>query len=81
MSQYYPFANPTDYTASFAVTASTAETASYFDYVLTASVAINGISGSIGLRGNPDICYITVDQYYKLLFTSSLTEVCEFPER
>jgi len=81
MSNFYPFADTSDYTASFAITASNAITASYFDYVLTSSVAIDGISGSIGLRGNPDICYITVDQYYKLLLTSSLVEVCEFPER
>lgn len=77
----YPFASGSDYTASFATSASYAITASYLDYVTTASNAIAGISGSKGLRGNPDICFITVDQYFKLLFTSSLQEVCYYPDR
>lgn len=80
-TRFYPFLSGSEYTASFAVTASSAISASYWDYAITASNTINGISGSAGLRGSPDICYITTEQYFKLLFTSSLQEVCTFPDR
>lgn len=77
----YPFTSGSEYTASYAITSSFATSASYWDYVFTASSAISGVSGSKGLRGNPDICFITVDQYFRMLFTSSLQEVCYFPDR
>lgn len=80
-TRFYPFLSGSEYTASYAITSSQAISASYWDYANTSSVSISGISGSIGLRGNPDRCFITVDQYFKLLFTSSLQEVCTFPIR
>lgn len=72
----YPFTSGSEYTASYAISSSYATSASYWDYVYTSSYAIAGISGSKGYRGNPDICFITAQQYFQLLHTSSLQEVC-----
>jgi hypothetical protein len=80
-TRFYPFLSGSEFTASFAVTASSAVSASYWDFANTSSFAIAGISGSAGLRGNPDVCLITAEQYFKLLFTSSIQEVCTFPDR
>lgn len=80
-NRIYPFASGSDYTASFATTSSYAISASYWDTVYTASNAIDGISGSIGLRGNPDICFISASQYFEMLLNPNLQEVCVFPDR
>ena len=80
-TRFYPFLSGSEYTASFAITSSQATSASYWDYSITSSNSVLGVSGSKGLRGNPDRCFITVDQYFRLLFTSSLQEVCTFPIR
>lgn len=77
----YPFASGSDYIAAHAITSSLAISGSYWDYVFTSSNSISGVSGSKGLRGNPDICLITADQYFRLLHTSSLQELCNFPDR
>lgn len=80
-TRFYPFLSGSEYTASYALTSSFASNARYWNYANTASNSIDGVSGSIGLRGNPDICFITADQYFRLLFTASLQEVCTFPDR
>lgn len=77
----YPFTSGSDYIAAHAITSSLARSGSYWDYVFTSSNSIGGVSGSKGLRGNPDICLISVNQYFQLLYTSSLQEVCTFPDR
>lgn len=80
-SVFYPYASGSLYTASFAATSSYAVSASYRAYVTTASFAITGSKGPVGFRGSPDICLITTEQYLKLVATSSLREVCNFPPR
>lgn len=77
----YPFVTGSQVTASFATTSSFAISASYIDYAPTASYAIDGVSGSMGYRGTPDVCLITAEQYFQLLYTSSLQEVCVYPDR
>lgn len=81
MSVYYPYASSSLYTASFAVTSSHAEAAKYTYFTNLVTSASAGITGSIGPRGSPDICWITTDQYFKLLLTGSLKEQCDFPAR
>lgn len=78
---FYPFATGSEYTASFAVTSSHAISASLLSYVNTASYAPQGTSGSVGLRGTPDICLITDNQYFYLIANPSYKEVCNFPPR
>jgi hypothetical protein len=80
-TRFYPFLSGSEYTASFAITSSQATSASFWDYSITSSNSVAGVSGSIGLRGSPDICFITTDQYFRMLFTSSLQEACAFPDR
>lgn len=80
-TKFYPYLSSSLYTASAAISGSYAGRAVYWDYVFTASMSTAGNYGDPGLRGNPDICYITTEQYFALLFTSSLQEVCTFPIR
>jgi len=80
-NKIYPFGSGSNYTASFTISSSYAVAANYLDTVLTASSAINSNGGPAGLRGSPDICLISAEQYFALLFNSSLQEVCAFPSR
>jgi hypothetical protein len=79
MKGVYPFASGSEYTASFAISASYALSASAIDYVATASAAgtiLNPISGS---AASVNICIITYQQYLAMLANPSLREVCVFP--
>lgn len=80
-TKFYPFLSSSLYTASFAISSSYANSATYLDYVATASMSTAGNFGPPGLRGNPDICFITTQQYFDMLFSSSLQEFCTFPIR
>lgn len=81
MLRVFPFGSGSFVTASFAVSASYATTASYLLYTHTASFAETGSFGPKGLRGNPDICLITYQQYLKLIDDPTLKEDCQFPPR
>lgn len=79
MLQVFPFSSGSLYTASYAISSSYASEALLLDYVSTSSFSVDG-KGPRGFRGK-DICLITADQYFKLLESSSLMEVCTFPPR
>lgn len=78
MLQAFPFGSGSLVTASYAISASFAENASYLAYVTSASVAVNGTSGSQGPRGT-DVCLLTFEQYEQLRDNPSLIENCPFP--
>jgi hypothetical protein len=81
MINVYPFASGSLYTASFALSSSYANVAEFLTYVETASIALSGSFGPKGLRGYPEVCTITYEQYLKLVNDPSLKEVCIFPPR
>ena len=81
MLKVFPFASGSEYTASFALTASRATRADFLAYVATASFAPTGTIGPKGLRGTPEICEITYEQYLVLLNDETLMENCQFPPR
>lgn len=78
MLSIYPFGSGSLYSASFAVTASHAISASLISYVVTASSAgavLNPQSGSSG-KG---VCLITYEQYLLLVSDSTkYFEICDF---
>lgn len=78
MLRVYPFGSGSFYTASFALSASYAISASRIAYVLTSSNAGvgRGVSGS---AATINICLISYADYQKLIETSSLKEQCFFP--
>jgi hypothetical protein len=81
MLKVYPFASGSEYTASFAITASSANSADLLAYAVTASVARTGSLGPQGLRGSPDVCIITFEQYLQMSSSFNLIEDCRFPPR
>lgn len=77
MLSVYPFASGSLYTASFATTASHANTAQYITYVESASYAGKVLFPTSGSRGK-SICTITYEQYL-LAVGSNMTESCAIP--
>lgn len=81
MLKVYPFASGSEFTASYALTSSLAKSATFFAYVNTASYADTGTQGPKGLRGAPDVCLITYEQYLQMSASANLIENCAFPPR
>lgn len=77
MINVYPYASGSLYTASFAITSSFATSASFINYVLTASRASTILYPESGSRGL-SICLLTTEQYYQLSGSSSRVEICDF---
>lgn len=79
MIKVYPFASGSEYTASFAISASHANTAHTAGYVYTASLANEVIFPTSGSAAAVNICRITYDQYLQILSGSgSVFEQCNF---
>lgn len=81
MLSVYPFGSGSLYTGSFAITSSYANQSLYLTYTHTASFATTGSFGPKGLRGYPEVCIITYEQYLKLIADPTLKEECVFPSR
>jgi hypothetical protein len=77
MLSVYPFASGSLYTASYALSASFATSASFIQYVLSASSASTVLFPQSGSRGK-SVCLITTEQYDTLIATSG-SEVCNIP--
>lgn len=68
MLKTYPFASGSEFTASFAVTAShTISASSAGDYVITASSAGYVVNPRSGSSATVNMCLITYEQYLLLL--------------
>lgn len=81
MLSVYPFGSGSLYTASFAISSSYANQALYLTYTHTSSFALTGSYGEKGIRGYPEVCIITYEQYQKLISDPTLKEDCTFPPR
>lgn len=78
MIRVYPFASGSLYTASYALAANYAISASLIDYVPTASVAGVG-AGPTGQAASINICLITYNEYQTLISNTSVQEQCLYP--
>lgn len=80
MRSVYPFGSGSLYTASYAVTASHAISASFIRAVDSASAAGTVLFPQSGSRGK-SVCIITEAQYVTLqsLSGSGYVEICRFP--
>lgn len=74
-NKVYPFASGSEYTASFAVTASQATDVELIPYVGTASYAGEVLFPESGSDAAVDICIITYEQYVQI-YSGSLYEIC-----
>jgi len=79
MLSIFPFGSGSLYTASFAVSASHAVSASLIAYVTSASNADTVLEPRSGSRGQ-SVCLITFEQYQSLISSSALIEQCTFTE-
>lgn len=77
MISVYPFASGSLYTASYAVSTSFATSASFVEYVFTASNAGTVLFPVSGPPGK-GICLLTEAQF-NYLFNNNLAETCDFP--
>lgn len=78
MLSVYPYGSGSFYTASFALTASFAISASGIDYVFTASNAQTILNPRSGSAAAINVCLITGDQYIKMLESINNYEICTF---
>lgn len=78
MLYVYPYASGSLYSASFAVTASHAVSASLISYVFTSSLAGTVLNPRSGSNGK-DTCLITYEQYLEMISNPTLIEQCSFP--
>lgn len=79
MLKVYPFASGSEYTASYAVTASYATSASSAGYVYTSSLAELVLYPQSGSAAAVNICLITYSQYLELLNNpGTRIEQCNF---
>lgn len=76
MLSVYPFGSGSLYSASFAVTASYAQSASYIAYVVSASNASTVLFPQSGSRGK-GICFLTQEQVDEMILLNKL-EICDF---
>lgn len=77
MLSVYPYGSGSLYSASFAVTASHAISASLITYVTSASNAGTVLNPQSGSRGQ-SVCLITYEEYLRLLADPNLIESCSF---
>ena len=78
MISVYPFASGSVYTASYAISASYADVATYMYYAPSASNAaavLNPVSGSRG----KSVCLLTEAQF-NYLYSTGYVETCIFPK-
>lgn len=77
MISVYPFGTGSLYTASYAISASYATSASRVNYIISASTAATVINPRSGSRGD-GICLLTTAQYFDMVNNNKL-ETCVFP--
>lgn len=74
-NKIYPFASGSEYTASYAISASFADSVELIPYVGTASYAGEVLFPESGSDAAVDICVITYEQYLQI-YSGSLYEIC-----
>lgn len=78
MKKVYPFASGSEYTSSYAVTASYASSVASVPYVNTASIADTVLNPRSGSAADVNICKLYYEDYLKLFTDPNAKEICIF---